>query len=144
LASKLIYLQDTSYTFNGIKFYGCPWVKGPAGWAFYLPNVEDKYNAIDDEVDVLLTHQPPRIGKLGCSYPNLPREREFGSDRLREAIASKKIRYNFCGHIHSGDHNKVLYPTTNVDTEFYNVSLKDEAYLPTYEPLYINIEPIKQ
>lgn len=139
LSEKLVYLEDNDISYEGLTFYGCPWVIGPTGWAFYSVNAGDKYNLITD-CDILLTHQPPRIDKLGCSYPNTIDEIDYGSDSLRTAISQKKIRYCFSGHIHSGDHNEVLYPTSNVDTKFYNVSMKDEDYRVSYQPLYINIE----
>ena len=43
-SSKLIYLQDSSYEFEGKRFYGTPWIAQLVNWAFYLPpeNLEEK------------------------------------------------------------------------------------------------------
>lgn len=140
ISDKIIYLQDTSCYIYGLHIYGSPWCSGPLGWAF-CPNrkildVGKKYNEIPD-CDILLTHQPPRVGDLSRSYPGDPiREKDFGSDRLRKAIYNKKIVANFCGHIHTGRHYGVKYPTYELDTVFYNVSLLDESYNVSYEPTY--------
>lgn len=141
ISSKIIYLQDSSAYVMGVHFYGCPWCTGPLGWAFCpdkdVSDVGVKYNMIP-ECDILLTHQPAKIGYLGTSYPeDMVRERDFGSDRLRKAIYGKNIAANFCGHIHSGQHDGVQYPVTGCNTVFYNVSLLDESYDMTYKPTYV-------
>ena len=136
LHGKVIYAQDGLIEIEGgLTLYGCPWCEGPRGWAF-VDETGDKYNEIPD-CDILLTHQPPQVNKLGCSYPNTLQERDFGSFYLKEAIKKHKIRYNFCGHIHTGSHNgdKLI----NCETMFYNVSLKDEDYNVSYTPLYLEI-----
>lgn len=136
LAGKLVYIKDNLVeTEEGITIYGCPYSTGPRGWAF-ISEDGSKYNNIPD-CDVLLTHQPPKIGKLGCSYPDSKYERDFGSDVLRSIIDERNIQYNFCGHIHTGEHKGLRLH----GTKFYNVSLKDEDYRVSYEPLYVEIEP---
>lgn len=144
ISDKIIYLQDSSCYVEGLHIYGCPWCTGPAGWAFCpdenLNDVGVKYNKIPN-CDILLTHQPPRIADIGCSYPGDPvRERDFGSDRLREAIYKKKIVANFCGHIHTGRHYGAQYPVRGCDTVFYNCSLLDENYENAYEPTYCSFD----
>lgn len=137
LQNKLVYLENNSvYLENGLHVYGCPWCTGPWGWAF-VDSTGSKYNAIPN-CDILLTHQPPRIKELGCSYPGTIYEENFGSEELKQKIISKKIRYNFCGHIHSGTHGGVT--TNECETNFYNVSIKDEDYKMTYKPTYIEID----
>jgi len=138
LEDKLIYLEDSSYEYKGLKFYGCPWCTGPMGWAFspnrIIPDISDKYEAIP-VCDILISHQPPNVDKVGCSYPYQPSERNFGSDRLRNAIEKNHIRYNVCGHIHSGIHNGIQYG----DCMIYNVSLLDEDYESTYNVTYFEV-----
>ena len=137
LSDKLIYLEDTLYTFdNGMTVYGCPWCISPMGWAF-IDSTGKVYDKIPD-CDILLTHQPPKIGKISCSWPDTAYERDFGSDKLYKVINGKDIKYSFCGHIHSGDHNLTTSETNN--TKFYNVSIKNEDYEPVYPPLYLEIE----
>lgn len=139
LGNKLIYVEDEIITDEktSLIICGIPWVTGPANWAFYSYEPAKKYNPIMGiDIDVLLTHQPPKVGKVGASYPNEYRERNFGSYELTCAILNSNVKYNFCGHIHSGDHNRNMLG----NTEIYNVSLKDENYEPIYDPLYLNIE----
>jgi Icc-related predicted phosphoesterase len=146
---KLVYLEDELYEYEGITFYGCPWCTGPLNWAFSpgqtrrvkeVFSVDDFYNKIPD-CDILLTHQPPSVGKISTSmYWDRNQAHDWGSDRLRLAIKDKKIGINFCGHVHSGDHELTLYPTIGCDTKFYNVSYLDERYWPAYDPRYIFIE----
>lgn len=144
ISDKIIYLQDSSCYVEGLHIYGCPWCTGPFGWPFcpdeHMPDVNEKYKAIPD-CDILLTHQPPKVADLGCSYPgDLYRMKDFGSDRLLNAIYDKKIIANFCGHIHTGQHNGVQYPVIGHDTMYYNVSILDENYAQTYAPTYVSID----
>lgn len=136
ISNKLIYLLDEEYEYKGYKFYGTPWVTGPSNWAFYTSNPEITYNHIPDDTNILICHQPPKIDKIGCSYPYQPNERNFGSDNLTRVIEdNENIKYVFCGHIHSGIHDGIQYDKKMI----YNVSIKDEDYEDTYNVTYIEI-----
>ena len=77
-----IFLQDESYKYNGVVFYGAPWVPELASHAFYQNSrgLITKWSKIPSETDVLITHTPPSgildqssLGlQLGCEF--LPRE----------------------------------------------------------------------
>ena len=54
---------------------------------------------------------------------------------MAEAIKLKKPKYYFCGHIHDGNH-KV---ETIDNTLMANVSLLNDSYQISYEPLYLDI-----
>ena len=146
---KVVYLEDELYIYNCVRFYGCPWCSGPLNWAFcpgdkYKPitNVLQYYNQIP-ECDVLLTHQPPKIGNLGVSwYWDQNRKEDWSSTQLFDAVKDKKIIVHFCGHIHSGDHNAIKHRTNYFETVFYNVSQLDEKYEYAYTPrhIYLNKE----
>ena len=134
---KIVYLQDTSYTYEGVTFYGTPHIPVLNNWAFYKSSEDLKeiFSEIPDSVDVLLTHSPGKyVNDTGVSLqlPNMP---EYGSMELTEAVQNKSIRYWFVGHIHSGNHKLEEYCGINVA----NVSLKDENYRMVYEPLTIEI-----
>lgn len=137
LKDKLVYVCDELITIEGgLTLYGTPWCTGPRGWAF-IDVFGTHYNDIPD-CDILLTHQPPTVNKLGCSYPDTPWERNWGSDDLKKVISERNIRYNFCGHIHTGTHGGTGLP--GKDTVFYNVSIKDEDYIPSFPVTYVEIE----
>jgi hypothetical protein len=127
MPGKLIYLQDSSYEYEGKVFYGCPWCVGPRGWSF-VSSTGEYYQDIPEDVDVLICHQPPLVDKVGCSYPNTTYEREFGSRSLRTVIHNRRPQVVVCGHIHTGTHGGVNFN----DTIIYNVSIKDEQYQDVY------------
>lgn len=144
---KLVLLIDELYEYKGITFYGCPWCDGPQNWAFCPSNKSTTYEYIKNRYksiphcDVLITHQPPKIGNLGVSYYwDDVKKSDWSSEELRKAIVDKDILVNFCGHIHSGDHTGVEYPTPGCNTIFYNVSILDENYCIYYLPTYVNID----
>lgn len=148
---KVIYLQDEMYIYQGVRFYGCPWCQGPLNWAFCpgdkyhpVPGVMQYYEQIP-ECDVLLTHQPPKIGDLGVSFYWDPAQREdWSSDNLRLNIKDKNIIVNFCGHVHSGQHTRVEYQVRGCETVFYNVSLLNERYDVAYKPLHLYLDKEKR
>lgn len=133
LHDKLIYLENNSVNINGLVIYGTPMCEGPYGWPYCDPlRTHEEYSKIE-KCDILLTHQPPRYDKVGCSYPGQYRERDFGSDALYNAIIDKNIPIVVCGHIHTGDHNGVKVRVNDkIISTIYNVSLLDEDYELTY------------
>lgn len=134
LGDKLIYLEDNSVSINNLVIYGTPWCTGPMGWPFC--GAKESHEAYDkiERCDILLTHQPPKHDKVGCSFPYQYNERNFGSDYLYNVIVDKKIPIVVCGHIHSGTHNGVkAYLGDDFVSTFYNASLLDEDYNMTYD-----------
>lgn len=133
---KIIYLHDNLYEYNGVTFYGTPHIPELKRWAFYQcrEDLEKYYNLIPDDVDVLLTHSPGKfVNDTGVSL-ELPTKPEYGSIELTDAVKNKNIKYWFCGHVHSGNHELTKFNNINVA----NVSLKDENYLVSYKPLTID------
>ena len=130
--NKIVYLQDNSYNYKGVRFYGTPWIPKLKNWGFYLKDEEiiEKYNNIPKKVDVLLTHSPITLNNTGVVLQDMKRRfMDFGSEELSKAINSRDIKYALCGHVHSGEHS----PATINGTTIVNVSIKDEDYKPTYD-----------
>jgi hypothetical protein len=102
---SLIYLQDssTSLTFPGgrsLKVYGSPWTRKHGNWAFQYPRGEDRWsNTIPDDIDVLVTHSPPRF------YLDLD---GFGDGNLLNELWRVRPRVHIFGHIHAGYGQDVL------------------------------------
>ena len=130
LEDKVIYLQDELYEYKGKTFYGTPCCEGPRGWAFVPTDTQVYYEKIPN-CDVLITHQPPRVEKVGCSFPGTMWEENWGSEKLRLAMIDKDIKINICGHIHTGTHGGVQ--DGYYDRKIYNVSILDEQYKIQYQ-----------
>lgn len=130
--SKLVYLQDSSYEFEGKRFYGTPWIEDLQNWAFYLPpeELEKKWSTIPKKCDVFISHMPPRRSGLGqVNQVCWNYGRDFGSQLLAEILQTREIKYCLCGHVHSGQH----LPVESNGTFYVNVSLKNEDYKVAYD-----------
>ena len=140
-ATNVHMLIDREVVIDGIRFYGSPWVPIISyRWAFEAEHdvLHEKFSKIPEKVDVLLTHSPPHLSTeepIDRSLQNGGYE-AFGSNELTQAIYAKSPRYAFCGHIHSGLHDRIVVGST----ECYNVSRVDERYEIAYEPVIINID----
>lgn len=117
--------------------FGTPYCKDFGRWAFMPGNnkLEELYNEIPENIDILICHDSPLLGYIGNImeqkdevYPNgLP----AGNLYLAYAILDKKPKYVLSGHIHSGDHE--LKELEGI--KLANVSLLDESYSIAYKPL---------
>lgn len=133
LQDKVIYLENTEYIYQGVKFYGCPNTEHLVHWAFYTWDGHE-YTYIPEDTDILLTHMAPSIGELGRDMTLV---REFGSKRLAEVIRNlPKLQYAFCGHIHDGDHR-----ITQVNqVKCINCSILDDNYERTYDSKTVELD----
>lgn len=133
-----ILINSTAEIFYGIKhikIFGTPYCKTFGNWAF-MPgdsNLEELYSNIPEDIDILITHDAPNIGKIGniLEYD----EKDASNKYLGDAIKVKKPKYVLCGHIHSGDHE--LKEIEGIRCA--NVSILDESYSINYKPLTFNI-----
>ncbi len=132
---KVYYLNRSSVSINGKKFYGIPDSESPKGWAFSKPfNVDYSF---DEDTDVLITHQPPRVGDVGYVRQF---NKELGSQDLLDSILDSNIKLNICGHIHTGEHGKHNVQLNNGNiANVYNVSILDEEYTVSYRPTVIEL-----
>lgn len=132
-SDKIVYLVDELCVYKGVTFYGTPYVSSLKNWAFYRSDDElkERFNMIPEKVDVLLTHQPPKLNDCGLvkqtdAFNYLS---DFGSDILADAIMKRDIKWALSGHVHSGSHVSKKVANTNI----VNVSLKDENYKVSYD-----------
>ncbi len=143
--NKLHILCNTEIEINGLNFYGTSWCPELKNWAFYASDDElsNCFGAIPDDVDILLTHCPPKFGTQGTVLQSTYNYLEdYGSQHLQDRLSEiKNLRrfnkplYVLSGHIHSGNHNIESDGLIN----YVNVSLLDENYNVKYEPFYIEI-----
>eukprot|EP00588_Corethron_pennatum_P030761 CAMPEP_0194325192 /NCGR_PEP_ID=MMETSP0171-20130528/29096_1 /TAXON_ID=218684 /ORGANISM="Corethron pennatum, Strain L29A3" /LENGTH=465 /DNA_ID=CAMNT_0039084235 /DNA_START=110 /DNA_END=1507 /DNA_ORIENTATION=- len=94
------YLEDSSYTVDGVRIYGSPWQPEFGGWAFNKERADlrdDIWSAIPSNIDVLITHGPP-LGRGDLLYTK--RSRVGCVDLTREIQNRILPRLHICGHIH--------------------------------------------
>ena len=93
-----IFLHGASYEFQGIKFYGAPWVPELSGQAFYKSDAElkDEWQVVPRDTDVLITHTPP-FGVLDKSTQGMI----LGCKHLAKAVREIKPKLHCFGHVHA-------------------------------------------
>jgi Icc-related predicted phosphoesterase len=139
------YLQDNTMIYinkeqtQGCKIYGSPWQPEFYNWAFNLPRngweLEQKWNQIPKDTDILVTHGPPQ-DHLDVSGPpyNQP---HLGCELLRVKVNEQPPKIHVFGHIHGGYGYKF-----HNDTHFINAAILNERYTYTNEPLTFDWYPV--
>ena len=146
---RLIYLEDDEYVFSkenedgsieSIKIYGTPWCKIFGRWAFMKPDekLEQLYDNIPEDIDILLTHDAPKIQGHGKIMLGPWAGEDAGNKVLAQAIKKKHPKLCLYGHIHSSSHT--LTKMYKRDTKLRCVSLLDESYFPLYPPYSFTME----
>merc|ERR1712037_767353 len=94
LLDSHIYLEDTAVEVCGYRIYGSPWQPEFCDWAFNLGPAEcaPKWAEIPQDVDILITHGPPKgMGdrtSLGLSA---------GCEHLLSAIRERPVTVSLAG-----------------------------------------------
>lgn len=126
----IVYLQDNGFDYEGYHIWGMPWIEDLSRWAFYTKDIGQYTKKIPKNLDILMTHMPPRVLNYGVSLdiPGIP---DYGSQVLANAVlAEKNPRLHIFGHVHSGSHILYKYQSTH----FQNVSWLNEQYRPIFGP----------
>ena len=133
-APNAIYLQDSSVKINGIKIYGSPWTPAFNNWAFNIERdsdeIEEKWNEIPDDTDILITHGPP-LGMLDYT----PFGGAVGCERMISRVFEVEPRIHVFGHVHSSYGHKYIPDDV---TDYFNASNLNNDYKLINDP--INIE----
>lgn len=130
---KAHYLEDSSVVIDGLTFYGSPWQPWFYGWAFNFPRPSEgqaramsvavtTWDNIPDDVDVLITHGPPR-DFLDLTYHG----ERVGCPYLKNAVlqlAKQKLKIHAFGHIHFSAGKQVDSGLT-----FINAAVLGEDYM---------------
>ena len=138
LAPNAVMLIDSMAEVNGLNVYGTPWVPTiNYRWAFEAEHSKlvEKFSHIPKDVDILLSHTPPRLNFIDVSLEHGVDSERFGSAELAEEIFKKEPKMCFCGHIHSGSHEMSILGKAHV----WNVSRVNESYEIAYEPLALEV-----
>lgn len=129
--SNCTVLIDEEVTAKGLTIYGTPSQPPFCDWAFNHDTElrNEKYNAIPDHTDILVTHCPPygvldhcRNGHVGC-------------EMLMQRIKEVSPKLHCFGHIHEGYGQVKVF-----DTIFSNGSIMDGFYDNKNKPRIIEIE----
>lgn len=113
LPENVHFLYNSGVTIKGIKIYGIPMFR-----EYYLTGeYRDHIEAIPDDSDIVVTHQPPMNILDFCDNIH------YGSQSLREKIRKVHPSYHLFGHIHN-----TYGITERTGTVFSNAALLDETY----------------
>lgn len=136
-------LIDKGVQIDGVNFWGSPWTPPFFDW-FFMKEEDDLrvvYSRMPQEIDVLITHGPPR-GILDPGH----KEPHVGSRALLGAITdkSRKIKHHVFGHLHAAGGKMHIGPGIvgedyRLDTRFYNVAACNEAYNLVNQPIILEI-----
>jgi Icc-related predicted phosphoesterase len=126
---KVHTLVDQALAWEGMKFYGSPWVPNLAGWAYYGDRLTlvKRFNDIPSDTDVLITHGPPR------RYLDWVDEGiHVGSIELRNRVQELEgqLKLHVFGHIHEG------YGTYR---NMVNAATCNRDYKPVNAPIVVDI-----
>lgn len=123
LLTNAIYLQDSEWIIDDIKFYGSPWQPRYFDWAFNLDRGEPLrkvWAQIPEDTDVLITHGPPK----GFLDENTRDIEKCGCEDLLNRMLQLNIQAHVFGHIHEhgGCRTALTLPSGNT-TMLYNVAM---------------------
>lgn len=138
VAPGVLYLEDAGAVIEGVRFFGAPWRPRPAwkmldaptksfgrrsAFGVFDQEIAQKWAAIPDGIDVLITHVPP-IGILDRSWEKQEqRHIHLGCPALFARVQVVKPRYHIFGHIHDINGNIV-----SDGVSYHNVSICDPDY----------------
>eukprot|EP00405_Crypthecodinium_cohnii_P007170 CAMPEP_0206423372 /NCGR_PEP_ID=MMETSP0324_2-20121206/2644_1 /ASSEMBLY_ACC=CAM_ASM_000836 /TAXON_ID=2866 /ORGANISM="Crypthecodinium cohnii, Strain Seligo" /LENGTH=319 /DNA_ID=CAMNT_0053887925 /DNA_START=97 /DNA_END=1057 /DNA_ORIENTATION=- len=132
LERSCTYLEDTSTNIFGFKLYGSPWQPAFCDWAFNLPDAEacrEKWKEIPGDVDILITHGPPRGFGDSCSNGS-----RVGCEELFKVVQSQQIPVVVSGHLHDDFGRR-----WDGSSLYINASTCDSGYRPSRPPVVFDL-----
>lgn len=99
----ITYLENESVVIEGIKIFGSPHTPNFGNWAFMKERTKlERFwrLAIDEDVDIVVTHGPPK-GILDKSYDRENNMEACGDKSLLNRILEVQPTYSLFGHIHN-------------------------------------------
>ena len=124
----IIYLQESGVEIDGIKIWGSPWTPRFHNWAFNADRgegIKEKWDAIPESTDILITHGPAHGVNDVVEY----RVEQLGCVDLMQAIQRVQPKIFVCGHIHTG--NGITF---HDNVHHINASVLDERYDYAFRP----------
>lgn len=115
------YLEPGTHTFalkNGTSFsiHVSPYTPAFGDWAFGASPSEDRFAKLQDHVEILMTHGPPKNILDSCPQGNV------GCDNTLNALRRTKPMLHCFGHIHEGYGAQIIiWDDEDTDTNTVNV-----------------------
>ncbi len=112
-----IYLQDSDFVLDGIRFWGAPWTPELRGHAFFREDAElcSSWASIPPDTQILITHTPP-AGVLDRSSRGL----DLGCRYLRQAVTRIAPKLHCFGHVHASAGREQIGATTFINASSVN------------------------
>ena len=137
MPTNVTYLEDNWIDIDGIRFYGSPVTLPFLNWGFMRPpeRIKRHWEAIPDNVDVLITHTPPY--SILDYYE--PKDEYLGCSILRNEILYRvKPKISAFGHIHTGRGTCVVNDTTFINAA--NTEEIDKKYVLAFDPILVELK----
>jgi Icc-related predicted phosphoesterase len=130
----IIYLEHESIEIEGIKIFGSPYTPEYCNWAFNRKREKlgKIWESIPDDIDVLITHGPPK-GILDSASRDKHLNENVGCSDLLKRVLKIQPKIHIYGHLHNnGDNlNNGTFKLNDYRTIFANVScVRDGNNLP--------------
>jgi Icc-related predicted phosphoesterase len=135
LKSLCTFLENEAAVVAGLKFYGSPhspWIREGRRMSYQnsSENLEPAWAKIPNDVDVLITHTPPKgFGDRILLGVNV------GCPALERRIREVKPRYHLFGHIHEA---YGIYESS-FGCVFVNAAICNLLYEPSHAPIVIDV-----
>lgn len=127
-------LIDSTIEWNSQKIHGNSWQPYFCNWAFNIQNPEtlaQKYEAIPEDVDILVTHCPPK----GILDRTIWDQRRVGSPELACRLQKlKQLKAHMFGHIHCARGMEFIN-----DIYYSNGAICNEQYFPIHNANVIEL-----
>ena len=129
---NIIYLENEDVIIDGIKIFGSPHTPTFGyGWAFNKDRTKlDRIwrNIIDEDVDIVITHGPPK-GTLDLSLDRAGNLERCGDKSLLNRVMEVNPKLCLFGHIHNHQDiiNQGTMKLSNLDTIFSNGSVMKDG-----------------
>lgn len=144
MLGKFCYLDQSSVTISGIKFWGSPYSLKFFDWGYQLDpkDAKDHWKQIPIDTDIVITHGPAKYHGDRCPALNDPSRMVFVGDQdLLDRLEYVKPITHISGHIHEG---RGYYPNTKAGL-LVNASSVTARYEPirSFPRLVIDVEKKK-
>ena len=141
----IIYLEHELIEIEGIKIFGSPYTPEFHNWAFNRSRnkLGHIWETIPDDIDILITHGPPK-GILDSASRDRHVSEHTGCSALFKRVIKIQPKIHIMGHLHHNEDNlnNGIFKLLDCKTIFANVScVKDGDNLPfTYNGFTFEID----